>query len=383
MKIIHSIATLDMSAGGPSRSLPNICIGLNRKGVEQQIITFNSKNPNTHQLIEDNIDILFVEKKQKFALDFREVIKCLDGDVFHLHNLWSPSLHWTASMCRKKNIPYIISPRGTLEPWPLSQKWLKKRLSWLLYQKKDLMNASCIHATSKEEAKNIRSLGITTPIAIIPNGINVKNYPYLKTRAVEENKTILFLSRISPKKGIETLINAWISIPKEDKKNWRIRIVGEGDKGVHTNYTAKIKQIINDKNLTETVKVVGPKYGEDKINEYKNANLFVLPTYSENFGMVIAEAMVSGVPVITTKGTPWQVLNKKKLGWWIENTEYDLKEALIEAMSLDEDTRIEMGLKSRQYIIDNYSMEQVTSKYQLLYRDVLDKSIGNSDLMYV
>ena len=101
-----------------------------------------------------------------------------------MHNLWTPNLHWTANRCNKSNIPYIISPRGTLEPWPLSQKRLKKRLSWLLYQKKDLMNASCIHATSEEEAKNIRSLGITTPIAIIPNGINVKNYPYLKTRAV-------------------------------------------------------------------------------------------------------------------------------------------------------------------------------------------------------
>jgi|LSQX01.3.fsa_nt_gb glycosyltransferase involved in cell wall biosynthesis len=382
MKVVHSITSLDLSAGGPSRSLPNICIGLKRKGVNQQIVTYNSKNPNSRKLIDENIDVTFIQKQSILDLDYKKVIETVNGDVFHLHNLWTPNLHWTANRCSKSNIPYIISPRGTLEPWPLSQKRLKKRLSWLLYQKKDLMNASCIHATSEEEAKNIRSLGITTPIAIIPNGINVKNYPYLKTSAVVENKTILFLSRISPKKGIETLINAWISIPEEYKKDWIIRIVGEGDKGVNTSYTAKIKQIINDKNLTETVKVVGPKYGEDKINEYKNANLFVLPTYSENFGMVIAEAMVSGVPVITTKGTPWQVLNEKSLGWWIENTEYDLKETLIEAMSLGEDIRIEMGLKSRQFIIDNYSMEQVTSKYQLLYRGVLDKSVGDLDFIY-
>lgn len=381
MKVVHSIASLDLSAGGPSRSLPNICIGLKRKGVNQQIVTYNSKNPNSRKLIDENIDVTLIQKKNKIGLDYKKIIEGVDGDVFHLHNLWNPILHWTAKHCRRKNIPYVISPRGTLEPWPLSQKKLKKRVSWLLYQKKDLSRASCIHSTSESEARNIRNLGITTPIAIIPNGINIDNYPYQKINN-DINKTLLFLSRVSPKKGVETLIKVWKSIPDHIKSNWKLRIVGEGDKGLDDSYYLSIKKLIRDYELSNSVVLAGPKYGTDKINEYKNANLFVLPTHSENFGMVIAEAMVSGVPVITTKGTPWGVLNEKNLGWWINNTENELKNALTEAMSLDENSRLKMGLKSRQHIIDNYSMKEITLKYQRLYNWLLDKTIGDPSFIY-
>ncbi len=381
MKVVHSITSLDLSAGGPSRSLPNICIGLKRKGINQQIVTYNSKKPNSRKLIEENIDITFIQKQSLLDFDYKKVIETVNGDVFHLHNLWTPNLHWTARSCRKNGIPYLISPRGTLEPWPLSQKKLKKKLSWLLYQKKDLMKASCIHATSEAEAYNIRNLGIRTPIAIIPNGINVENYPYLKTDN-DINKTILFLSRVSSKKGVETLIKVWKSIPDQIKSNWVLRIVGEGDKGLDDSYYLSIKKLIRDSELSNSVVLAGPKYGIDKINEYKNANLFVLPTYSENFGMVIAEAMVSGVPVITTSGTPWKILNDKKIGWWIENNGNELKNAIVEAISLTETARLHKGVESRKIIIENFSMDVVTSKYNELYNWIVDKSIRRPDFIF-
>lgn len=381
MKVVHSITSLDLSAGGPSRSLPNICIGLKRKGINQQIVTYNSKKPNSRKLIEENIDVTFIQKQSLLDFDYKKVIETVNGDVFHLHNLWTPNLHWTARSCRKNGIPYLISPRGTLEPWPLSQKKLKKKLSWLLYQKKDLMKASCIHATSEAEAYNIRNLGIRTPIAIIPNGINVENYPYLKTDN-DINKTILFLSRVSSKKGVETLIKVWKSIPDQIKNNWVLRIVGEGDKGLDDSYYLSIKKLIRDSELSNSVVLAGPKYGIDKINEYKNANLFVLPTYSENFGMVIAEAMVSGVPVITTSGTPWKILNDKKIGWWIENNGNELKNAIVEAISLTETARLHKGVESRKIIIENFSMDVVTSKYNELYNWIVDKSIRRPDFIF-
>ena len=294
MKITHSIATLDLSAGGPSRSLPNICIGLKSKGVEQQIITIETPNPNVKKLIREKVDVTFIKKKgvDKLGFSYRKAIGKAKGDVFHLHNLWDPILHWAAVKCRNENKPYVFSPRGTLEPWPLSHKRFKKNLSWAIYQKKDLEGAACIHTTSDMEANNIRRLGIQTPIAIIPNGINIEDYPYLKAGESKE-KTILFLSRISPKKGVEKLIDAWLSISEGLKKDWKIRIAGEGDKGVNTSYLLKIKHIIESEGLSQSIELIGPKYGKDKTEEYKNASLFVLPTYSENFGMVIAEAMVS------------------------------------------------------------------------------------------
>ncbi len=373
MKVVHCIGSLDLSSGGPSRSLPNICIGLKRKDVDQHIITYATQNPNSDNLIKENIELSFIPNTRMFGFDYKKAIDKVTGDVFHLHSLWNPILHWAALKCRNNSIPYIISPRGTLEPWPLSQKIIKKRLSWFLYQKNDLLKSSCIHATSESEAINIRNLGIDTPIAVIPNGINVENYPCFKSVGSEE-KIILFLSRISPKKGVESLIRAWLSLPPNVKKGWKIRIVGEGDNGLDDDYYFKIKKLIKFSDLEDTVILTGPKYGKDKIEELKNASLFILPTYSENFGMVIAEAMLSGVPVITTKETPWKILNDKKVGWWIDNTDEELIETMTKAMILSKEERFQMGMKSRQIIIDNFSIDIVSSKYNRLYNWILSKS---------
>jgi glycosyltransferase involved in cell wall biosynthesis len=384
MKVVHSITSLDLSAGGPSRSLPNICIGLKDQGLEQQIITYNSKRPNIDKLRFENIDVQFVSsdrKKDKLGLGFKREIQKIKGDLFHLHNLWSPILHWTANYCYNNNIPYIMSPRGTLEPWPLSQKKIKKKLFWHLFQKQDLIKANCIHTTSIMEAMNIRELGVKTPIAIIPNGINTENYPYLKSGESKE-KILLFLSRVSPKKGIENLIDAWTSIPDRNKKNWKVRIVGEGDTGDNDVYFSRIRNLIESKGLSHSIILVGPKYGKDKIEEYKNASLFILPTYSENFGMVIAEAMISGVPVITTTGTPWKILKEKNIGWWIKLSKENLISAIIEAVSLSDEQRIEKGILSRNYILKNYSIDGVAKKYKQLYEWATDNTKPMPDFVF-
>ena len=383
MTITHSISSLDLSLGGPSRSLPNICIGLNNKGLKQQIVTHNSKKPNIDKLLKENIKVSFVNRSRfdVFAFNYKNHIKKIDGDIFHLHNLWSPDLHWAARLFYNIKTPFIISPRCTLEPWDFSHKKNKKKIAWLLYQKKDLEQATCIHATAEIEADNIRKLGLKAPIAIIPNGINIENYPYLKTIEPEE-KTILFLSRISPKKGIEKLINAWISLPQGLKNNWKVRIVGEASTEEDKRYLLNIKKQIEDNNLSKTVTVVGPKYGKEKIQEYKNANLFVLPTYSENFGMVIAEAMASGVPVITTTGTPWKVLANEKIGWWTCPEIEKIRYAMIEAMSLKSEERIRLGLKSREVIIRNFSIEAVSSMYKHLYQWLYDSNNPVPEFVY-
>ncbi len=121
-------------------------------------------------------------------------------------------------------------------------------------------------------------------------------------------KTLLFLSRIHHKKGIELLLEAWQRIGKQLRSNWKINIAGNGE----SNYINNINQLITKKNLVGEIEIIGPKFGEDKIRTYRQADLFVLPTYSENFGIVVAEALAYGIPVITTKGTPWEELNTRQ-----------------------------------------------------------------------
>ena len=249
-------------------------------------------------------------------------------------------------------------------------KWkkLKKRIIWQLYAKKDTQNASCIIATSEQEANAVRSRGITAPIAIIPNGIEITNFPTKIVHTHREKKIVLFLSRVNPIKGLELLIEAWSKLPDNLCMNWELHIAGNSDP---KEYVHKLKEQISQLGLEDKVKLLGPITGEAKMQKYMNSDLFVLPTFNENFGNVIAEAMMCECPAITTRNAPWKVLEEDKCGWWIDLSVDNLVKTLTEAMSLTDDERIELGKKSRQCIINHFSSESVSKKTKAVYEWIL------------
>jgi len=256
-----------------------------------------------------------------------------------------------------------------LEPWSLLQGKFKKQLALKLYQYTDLAKAACIHATSPMEAESIRNLGFKNPIAVIPNGIDISEFSLKPQIAKKEKQTLLFLSRIHPKKGIELLVEAWQQLDKTLRQNWQVEIAGNGDE----RYIALLQKLIDVKGLTNQIKIIGPQFGEAKLAAYHRADLFVLPTHSENFGVVIAEALASGIPVITTKGTPWEELNTCNAGWWIDIGVQPLVEALQEALQLPEEQRIQMGLNGRKLVEEKYSIEAVAQQMVELYKWILNQ----------
>lgn len=269
-----------------------------------------------------------------------------------------------ARRCRKEGIPYLVSPRGSLEPWSMRQKKLKKNLGMMLYQREDIVKSACIHATANSERDNIRALGFKNPIAVIPNGINIENYPIKEFKKKDGKKTILFLSRIHPKKGLDLLFEAWSQIPYDTRRTWQIKVAGEGnlEYGIED-----LNALVLKKYLNIDIEIIGPQYGQEKIKCYHDADIFVLPTHSENFGMVIAEAMCCGVPVITTTGTPWAELRDQDLGWYIDLSVDNLKVSLTAAMNCSDEERFTKGKKSRDLILNEYSVEAISYKYKLLY----------------
>ena len=231
-----------------------------------------------------------------------------------------------------------------------------------------MQRAACIHATAISEAQNIRSLGFTNPIAIIPNGVNLLEFPlYKKTK--QKNK-ILFLSKIDNKKGVENLIKAFVEIDPVITKRWELEIVGNGD----PKYIKSLQKLIFKFNKDHQITISNYVFGKEKLKKYQSADIFVLPTYSENFGIVVAEALACSLPVICTKGAPWEELNTFDCGDWIDIGVDPLKKSLIKLMQKTKNDLNEMGKNGRKLIIKNYSISSVSKKFKQLYKWILNES---------
>lgn len=369
MKIGILIETLDKAMGGPPRSVPAMAKGLSQLGAVVTIVCVYTDNMNTHILNGTDVRLVtfngFPSKK-----DFENCFEQEHFDVVHTQGIWNLFYCKAVRVARKMNIPYVVSPRGTLKPWAYAHHGLKKKIAMFLYERRNLSFASCILTTAESEAQHIRNLGFSNSIAVIPNGMDLSEYPCRSIEKRDEiRKEILFLSRINPQKGIDFLIGAWIKLSRQ-YPDWKVRIVGPFE---IEEYVLKLKKQIKDLGLNDSVIIQPAVYGQEKSKLYSQASLFVLPTFTENFGMVIAEAMACGLPVITTVGAPWECLKTEDMGWWIEIGETPLLKALGEALSKGEDDLFEMGQRCSDYVRHHFDSNKVAESYFRLYKSLIDK----------
>jgi glycosyltransferase involved in cell wall biosynthesis len=250
-----------------------------------------------------------------------------------------------------------------LSDWALKAGRWKKRVAWTVYQRGDLQTASLIHVTSSQEAEEVRAVGLTPPIAVIANGVHVPNKIEARVR-VGDQRTALFLSRIHPKKGILNLIRAWGHVRP---RNWRLMIAGPDDKG----HAGEVRELARQEGIADAVQLIGPVEDAEKWAFYADADLFILPTFSENFGLVVAEALGSGLPVITTTGTPWSALPTHRCGWWVEPAVQPLAAALQSATTLSDEERRQMGARGRTLVQKEYSWQKAAQEMLEAYRWVL------------
>lgn len=360
LKVLTFITGIDLGSGGPSRSVPMLVKGLAEADVDITLMTFRSDNMNSHAL-DGTTAKLKIWDKSTSSQDIEDFILNEGFNLIQMQSMWDWSYHKVAKIARKHNIPYIITPRGMLEPWSLSQKKLKKRLGLMAYQMNDMKKAACIFTTAEMEAQHVRDLGIDVPISVIPNGIETEGYP-CRTSMDGVKKQILFLSRIHVKKGIEILIDAFSHLHAEFPE-WKVIIVGNGDAA----YIASLKRKVSDMGMSDCIDIKEPIFGEAKVKVYQESSIFCLPSYSENFGMVIAEAMSCGVPVITTTNCPWDFLNETGTGWSVELSATNIEKALRDAMAMDASTLYDMGQKGSRLVNETYNYHSVAKKTKELY----------------
>lgn len=361
IRVAHVISDIHLSSGGPSQSVVELLNAMAEdNGIELFLCCVKMKNEENYgtinkkviskiNIVNNIIGFIFPIKIYKILLNLPKV------DIIHIHGMWLPIYLITYIYARIHKTKIIFQPRGMLEPWSLSKKMVIKKIALILYQNMIIKNAKTVIATSIEEKNNIESLGYNLNIHIIHNSLNYE-VVYENNKNNYSNKKVLFMSRIHEKKGIKLLIEAWSNI---DTTNWTLLIAGPNN----DNYP--IEKII-DNTKKNNIKYLGAVYGEKKYKLMSEVDLFILPSYSENFGNVILEAMMLALPVITTVNTPWREIKDSNAGWWVNSTVEDITNALKEALSSD---LKEKGFNSYN-LSKKYDLKSISNKLLNLYKSI-------------
>lgn len=371
--VVHVVATLDPRSGGLREAVLGLSRALRRRGEDSiQILSNDGKEALDHFGLNSEDRRLFCSAECGSGITalLRQRRRPLlsantPPDIVHTHGLWTPLNHLASSEAKRGNVKLVVQTHGMLDQWALDQSRLKKMLALYAYQKRDLTRADLLVATCTNELESLRTFGLRNPVAVIPNGINMSCLRSFD--AIDDAgrlKTALFLSRLHPKKGLEDLLIAWSLIRP---KGWKIRVVGDGDPA----YVKKIEGLITAKGLIDQVLLEGGCYGEERYQYYEEADLFILPSYGENFGMVVLEALIHGLPVLTTDRTPWEALATSGSGWIVEPGVEPLMAALSSALALGNEQHKSMRASARK-LARQYSLTSSAAKLAEAYHWVLN-----------
>jgi glycosyltransferase involved in cell wall biosynthesis len=369
MRAIHVIAGLRPEDGGPAYSVPRLCRELAAAGAQVELmsvagaerdISDGNYRERYFSWSHPAVPVLGAARASAgLAKTLRR--EAPGADVIHNHGLWLMPNVYAGSAARFARRPLIVAPRGMLSRPALSFSPAKKRAFWLLLQRRAVNAAICLHATSEQEYEEIRAFGLQQPVAIIPNGIDIR--PDTRARPVDGGtRTILSLGRIHPKKGLDILLRAWARRESEWPE-WRLRIVGPGENG----HDSALKALAKELGLSR-VSIEGPLYGEDKYAAFEASDLFVLPTLNDNFAVTVAEALAAGVPVVASKGAPWRGLLENRCGWWTGVGVDELASALASAMAQPSEALAAMGARGRAWMARDFSWRRAGQDMIDLYQ---------------
>lgn len=357
IRVVQIVPRICDEASGPSYSVPSLCSALVdiSPDVILHVLRPVQEESKKYKIMGHStvpgFSKLGISPGMKRALR----AEALNGaHIMHNHSLWMLPNVYPASAVRRTSCKLVVSPRGTLSQWSLARsKWLKKSM-WIALQGKVLESAHLLHATADTEYDDIRHLGLKAPVALIPNGVDVPA-GCARHRGAGERRRLLFLSRIHSKKGVDILLHAWRRV-QATAEDWELHIVGPDD-----GYLSRVQNLATSIGVRRVL-FRGPLYGEEKARCYQDADLYVLPTHSENFGITVAEALANGVPAIVSKGAPWSGLETHDCGWWIDLSVQSLAACLRYSLFLSKDELKDRGEKGRSWMKRDYSWFKVAEK---------------------
>ncbi|MEG4030657.1 MULTISPECIES: hormogonium polysaccharide biosynthesis glycosyltransferase HpsP [unclassified Microcoleus] len=388
MRILQIIPSISLVYGGPSQMVLGLSAALAAKNIDVTIITTDSNGdigqlpldvPLNQPLQQNGYQIIYFRcypwRRYKFSLSLLQWFNenARQFDLAHIHALFSPVTTLAATIARGHKLPYIMRPCGMLDPADLQKKKRLKQIYATLLERPNLAGAAAIHFTSKEEAKISERFGLGStgkmPVPqdlVIPLGVRADFYSDILPDS--EIPIILFMSRIEPKKGLELLISALETILAE---GINFHFVLAGSNPQDAGYETKIKEKIQNSSLGKSTTITGFVSGDSKIALLRKADLFVLPSYYENFGIAVAEAMAAGVPVaISDRIHIAEDIQQAEAGW-VEPLEVGAIANSIKSALLNPQERQRRGLNGQEYARKHYNWDAIAQQTIDAYQQIL------------
>ncbi len=377
MKILHVSPSFypTTAYGGTIRSSYGLCRGLTQLGCEVRVLTTdtdgigrNLEVANDRDVAVDGLQVRYCHKLFRNSVS-AGLLRVLGeyvawADVVHLIAVYSFPTFPTLDYCRRLQKPLVWSPRGSLQRWDgstrVATKFVWERVCQILAPKDRVV----LHTTSEEEARQSQARFPDLRTVIVQNGVELP--AHVRRSEPTGQLRITYLGRLHPIKGIENLLDA-CKLMEGDADPWHLTIAGSGE----GDYPDVLKSKVDKLGMHAHVQFTGEVSGDAKENLFAESDILVAPSYVENFGMVIAEALAHEVPVIAGKGTPWQGLQANQCGLWVENDAQSLAAAIRQMRALP---LREMGKRGRCWMQREFSWEAVSRQMLAVFQECVGDS---------
>lgn len=396
MKILVVVPALGNIYGGPSKSVVELTQALGKKGIDVDLVTTNANGSDRL-----NVPLDCWIEKESYRLRYFSYIAFKDYkiswsltkwlwqnaknyDLVHTNAIFSYAILPAYWACKKDNVPYMVTPRGMLEPWALSYKAWKKKFYYALLEKPALDRANAIQMLASTEAQRTESLNIKAPFTIIPNGVHRQDFEalvspdffYEQFPETRDKQLIIFLGRIDPKKGLDLLGKAMGQVSRQFPKAHLV-VAGSDNIG----FLPTAKQYFAENNCLDRVTFAGLLTGELKYSALAAADVYVAPSYSEGFSMSVLEGMASGLACVITTGCNFPEAEKAKAARVVDIDAQQIANALTECLDNPEAAK-DMGNRARSLIFDRYTWDSIALRLIETYTSIINRQESISHLYY-
>ena len=374
MKVAQLTLSVSHEGGGVSDCVRALTLRLQAKqGMEPEVLGLEDEHTADDLPGWKGLPVHVFPRRYGFtAPGMAETLQRLDVPLAHTHGLWSCCsliVHrWSCQTGR----PYVVSPHGMLDAWALQNSRWKKQIAAHFFERRHLENAACLHAVCAAEVEAIRAYGLRNPVCVIPNGVDLPSEPG-KTAPDELNhdmqrgeRTVLFLGRLHPKKGLVNLLRSWSRVVAQAPaltKHWRLQIAG-WDQGGHVQ---ELRRLARELRLESVIEFVGPLYGEAKASAFRQADAFVLPSFSEGLPLSVLEAWSYRLPVLMTPECNIPEGFTADAAVRASPDPHSLGEALETLFRMSDAERAAMGKKGRALVERDFTWSRVASQMREVY----------------